>query len=249
MVEQDLEFGGLRLTTEGRAVLEGNEKVLVLLDRAPAAPSPDTACRQHDPELFERLRTLRRALADEVHLPAYIVFSDRALTEMAASQPQTDDQFLAIMGVGQAKLVKYGAQFLAAIRQYRSDRSLAVKTGSELPQSKPIVRPVRRRRCQDVGELFNAGNGVEAIGRRFNIISGTVLEHLERFVQGGGHLDAQRVLDQSQLTDSKRALALSAFERLGLERLAPVHEALAGAVSYDELRVLRLYLMCRQKET
>ena len=69
-----------------------------------------------DPALFERLRALRRKLADERGVPAYLVFSDKALQDMAARQPRTRAEFLAVHGVGQRKLEAYGAAFLAVIR-------------------------------------------------------------------------------------------------------------------------------------
>jgi len=69
-----------------------------------------------DPELFESLRKLRRQLADQAKVPAYIIFSDRALTEMATRLPRTPDQFLAINGVGEVKLARYGKAFLDSIR-------------------------------------------------------------------------------------------------------------------------------------
>jgi ATP-dependent DNA helicase RecQ len=65
--------------------------------------------------LFERLRALRKNLADERKVPAYVVFSDRSLQDMATRQPRTREQFLDVHGVGQKKLAEYGAAFLAEI--------------------------------------------------------------------------------------------------------------------------------------
>jgi ATP-dependent DNA helicase RecQ len=65
--------------------------------------------------LFERLRALRKRLAGERGVPAYVVFSDKTLQDMAARQPRTRAEFLAVHGVGQRKLEEYGAAFLAAI--------------------------------------------------------------------------------------------------------------------------------------
>ena len=71
-----------------------------------------------DPALFERLRALRKRLADEAGKPPYIVFSDAALRDMCARKPATDDEFLEVSGVGAAKLARYGADFLAEIAAY-----------------------------------------------------------------------------------------------------------------------------------
>ncbi len=69
-----------------------------------------------DAALFERLRALRRRLADEHKVPAYVVFSDRSLQDMAAKKPRTREEFLNVDGVGQKKLEQYGELFLAEIR-------------------------------------------------------------------------------------------------------------------------------------
>ncbi|TMB55108.1 MAG: ATP-dependent DNA helicase RecQ [Deltaproteobacteria bacterium] len=70
----------------------------------------------HDGELFERLRALRRALADAEGVPAYIVFSDAVLARLAAVRPIDDAGFLAVPGVGPAKLARYGEAFLRVLR-------------------------------------------------------------------------------------------------------------------------------------
>jgi ATP-dependent DNA helicase RecQ len=71
------------------------------------------------PGLFERLRALRKKLADERKVPAFVVFSDKALQDMAVRKPRTRDEFLDVHGVGQRKLEEYGDAFLAEILQQR----------------------------------------------------------------------------------------------------------------------------------
>ena len=68
-----------------------------------------------DARLFASLKTLRNAIAREQQVPAYVVFSDRTLAELAARKPRTAAGLLEVHGVGQAKLDKYGERFLAAI--------------------------------------------------------------------------------------------------------------------------------------
>jgi ATP-dependent DNA helicase RecQ len=96
------------------------------------APRPSRAARVTEPEpswrtpswrtgapadlgLFDRLRALRRQIADAEGVPAYIVFSDAVLREMASRAPKSDRELLAIAGVGPAKLQRYGERFLEAI--------------------------------------------------------------------------------------------------------------------------------------
>ena len=74
---------------------------------------------EFDPDrdsLYEKLRTLRKKLADERGVPAYVVFSDRTLKEMAARRPTSDAELLDVNGVGPQKLERYGDAFLEVIR-------------------------------------------------------------------------------------------------------------------------------------
>ena len=72
-----------------------------------------------DDALFEALRVLRKRLADEAGMPPYIVFNDASLRDMAQRQPTTLEEFATIAGVGQAKLARYGQQFVELIRATR----------------------------------------------------------------------------------------------------------------------------------
>ncbi len=71
-----------------------------------------------DDGLFERLRVLRRSLAEQNNVPAYVVFSDRTLLEMAEASPQNEIEMLGVSGVGEHKLERYGQVFLDEIRRY-----------------------------------------------------------------------------------------------------------------------------------
>jgi ATP-dependent DNA helicase RecQ len=85
--------------------------------RTPAwhgGPTQDES--EPQPDLFDRLRSLRRQLADAEKVPAYIVFSDAVLREMARRVPRSERELLSISGVGQAKLKRYGAAFLEVLR-------------------------------------------------------------------------------------------------------------------------------------
>ena len=71
-----------------------------------------------DPDLYESLRALRRTLADQRKVPAFVVFGDRTLLEMATRKPRSREAFLDLFGVGQKKLEEYGDVFLAQIRRH-----------------------------------------------------------------------------------------------------------------------------------
>jgi ATP-dependent DNA helicase RecQ len=96
------------LVSERGQVAVGNDP----LRDDPGASDPELPAGA---ELFERLRALRKRLADERKVPAYVVFSDRSLQEMAVQKPRTPGRLLEIHGVGQKKLDEYGEVFLAEI--------------------------------------------------------------------------------------------------------------------------------------
>ncbi|HEX6765532.1 MAG TPA: ATP-dependent DNA helicase RecQ [Polyangiaceae bacterium] len=86
-----------------------------------AVPSPlahDSGLSADADALFSELKELRRRLASERHVPAYVVFTDATLLEMARRKPRTPAELLAVSGVGAAKLERYGEIFLAAIAGY-----------------------------------------------------------------------------------------------------------------------------------
>ena len=76
-----------------------------------------------DEVLFQKLRALRLDIARELGKPPYIVFSDKTLRDMVRVKPITDDQFLAVNGVGESKLKQYGERFMAAIREDSGDEA------------------------------------------------------------------------------------------------------------------------------
>ena len=76
-----------------------------------------------DEALFQKLRALRLDIARELGKPPYIVFSDKTLRDMVRVKPITDDQFLAVNGVGESKLKQYGERFMVAIREDSGDEA------------------------------------------------------------------------------------------------------------------------------
>ncbi|WP_373551422.1 DNA helicase RecQ [Haliscomenobacter sp.] len=120
----------LRLTSASQEVLFKNRSVELIKptsykerqeeEKASAkikAPTQLKKERLRD-ELFEHLRQIRKEIAQKEGIPPYLIFSDATLEEMAFSKPQTEDDMLAVSGVGEKKLVQFGYRFIKAIRNY-----------------------------------------------------------------------------------------------------------------------------------
>ncbi len=110
--------GGLRMTERARPILRGEEGVQLRLDTIRAAKNGNvvrTLVSDEDAPLLSALKAKRRALAEAADVPAYIIFNDKTLIEMAQARPQTLDAFSKIGGVGSKKLERYGKDFLEVI--------------------------------------------------------------------------------------------------------------------------------------
>jgi ATP-dependent DNA helicase RecQ len=116
----------LKLTERGRRILKGIEKPL-LLEPAKKKPPPkpssmEADTEQVDHELFEKLRRLRRRLARERGVPAYIIFSDATLRDIAAKCPSTPDLLLGVSGIGTRKLEQYGKRIFETIGMHSAGK-------------------------------------------------------------------------------------------------------------------------------
>jgi ATP-dependent DNA helicase RecQ len=125
-IERVGEYSVLKLTEKGRRVLKGNTQPL-LLEPAKKKPPPMPAAAKDswesvDRELFEELRKLRRELARERGVPAYIIFGDATLSDLARKSPSTPGTLLLVSGIGMKKIAQYGERILETIRKYSAGK-------------------------------------------------------------------------------------------------------------------------------
>ncbi|MFI2810405.1 MULTISPECIES: DNA helicase RecQ [Microbulbifer] len=118
-------FGALKLTQACRPLLRGEEEIQLRKLPAAARQGPGerrttsaTEIDTADQPLWEALRACRKRLADERGVPPYVVFHDATLREMVAAKPQSEVELLAISGVGDSKLARFGADFLEVLQGF-----------------------------------------------------------------------------------------------------------------------------------
>ncbi len=104
--------------------LRGNEPSMGAAVSPVRSAASNAGAAEYDEELFENLRVKRSEIADEENKPAFTVFHDSSLREMASRFPQTEEAFLEISGVGPTKLEQYGDAFLRIIRQHCQERGM-----------------------------------------------------------------------------------------------------------------------------
>jgi ATP-dependent DNA helicase RecQ len=125
LVQDFTRFGVLSLAPAARPVLKGETAVIlgkprITVETLERGKKKARSSRDYDQMLFNRLRALRKQLADAAKVPPFVVFSDATLAEMARELPQNDEELMQISGVGTHKLQKYGNCFLGEIRQYQT---------------------------------------------------------------------------------------------------------------------------------
>jgi len=132
--------GGLAITAAAHAVLRGEVPVILrrdLISRARPAVVVRTQVDEEDAPLLSALKAKRRALAEAARVPAYVIFPDRTLIEMAQARPQTLDDMARINGIGAKKLESYGDEFLRVVAGevapvHPARRALAGRASGEL---------------------------------------------------------------------------------------------------------------------
>lgn len=121
MTAEGDEYPILRLTSKSRGVLTGSETLRMMLEipqKKKASSAKSAALSPADEKLLIALKELRRSLAMRQSVPAYVVFSDATLVDMCRLKPKTQEEFMEVSGVGQAKSQRYGEVFLAVIAEF-----------------------------------------------------------------------------------------------------------------------------------
>jgi ATP-dependent DNA helicase RecQ len=230
-------FSVLEMTNDGLAALKQRRKIT--LTKPVAAPETkihhvgEISC---DEALFDRLRTLRKTLADERDVPAYIVFSDVALRQMARNYPASEREFARISGVGEKKLREFGDIFLGEIAAYlqTNARQIFADDSFTAPAAPPPSRSSLGDSARETLRRFRSGQTVEQIARERGVTTGTILNHIAEGIERGEPVD----LDEF-FTAEERAKIATAFDRKNSGSLTAIFESLGGAVDYGRLRIFR----------
>ncbi|MEO0555692.1 MAG: DNA helicase RecQ [Bacteroidota bacterium] len=222
----------IELTEKSHAVLKGETNV-----KLSKAVEVETAfIKEEAPELHADLvrilKDLRRMLADSEGVPAYVVFSDATLHELASFLPNTLEELHRISGFGTIKVQRYGEVLLAEIRKYCEQH--------QLDSNLPPVRPTSRKKFKTTSgatylktlELFQDGKNRFEISKERGLALGTIESHFEKLIRQG-KIKANDVLEEETISIIKDAI--SKVEQVGLR---PVKEELGDAFTYGEIRIV-----------
>jgi ATP-dependent DNA helicase RecQ len=195
-----------------------------------------------DRELFEELRGLRRRVAEERQLQAYLIFSDATLRELARVRPSTLEGMRLVYGIGDAKLRDHGERFLQVIKDYCAGRGLSMDN-----QPAPVPAPEPRKptpRANPVRDLaftqFRQGAAVEDVMHQTNRGRSTVNDYLCDFIR-----EEKPASVAPWVAEETYQRVAAAARQVGTERLKPIFLALGEKVSYDDIRLVLAHLTSR----
>ena len=257
------EYPTLSVTPRGREFLK-NRETLALARPVQRNDTPDSRTGRgrgeggaYDAGLYNELSALRRQIADQRGVPAFVIFGNRALEDMARKAPRTPAEFARVSGVGHAKLEDLGGPFLARINAYARERGWPETAGGVDSRLRGngggsggnggsfggnggrTVEPAARvdgHSYHETGRIISGGASLEEAATARGLKVTTILGHLERLVESEMPVEWAHLLPPSE----SRAEIEAVFAVLGDNPLRPVWEELEGRFSYDEIRLVRL---------
>ena len=242
IAQEGNQYPVLILTNKGSGILYGKEKIEAL-KREETMKKPKvfkvSGFEPYDEILFDRLRVLRKKLAEEHKVPPYIIFSDMTLHEMCIYYPATLTDMKTVSGVGDAKLERYGIDFTEEIKTHLDENP-----GISVPDRKPVTPSVNTSHQKTKGgttkktyELFKEGLSIKEIAKARNLATSTITGHLESLLKDGRNIEINRLIDPA-----KRNIIEKLFLTLKTWSTGPVVEHSNGAVNYDEAKLVRAYV-------
>jgi len=169
--------------------------------------------------LFETLRKLRYEISKKENVPAYVIFSDAALRQMETERPMSDEELIAIDGVGKAKLEKYGDAFIKAIIDFQKLKNNKKKKEASTYKETLI--------------LFQDGFSAEEIAAKRKLGLTTIISHLAKLYVDGHEIDLSIFISEDEVSKISAA-------QIKLENpttLKPYFDFFEEQISYDKIRI------------
>ncbi|HEX7628314.1 MAG TPA: RecQ family ATP-dependent DNA helicase, partial [Candidatus Methanoperedens sp.] len=225
------EYPVLKLDQKSRDILSQsktgvkNEKIYLVKPRAlekPVKIEHETA----DDGLFEKLRALRKTLADAGNQPPYMIFNDATLKQMALRQPCNLADFRKITGVGDKKLERFGGIFIGEIRRFSEKQD---SYGS------PVKKLSREYLTL---EMLEKGMDLDEITLKRNLSLNTIYLHIEKLILAGENIKIETLIKKEKIESISNTIL-----EFGKEALKPIKEKLGDNFSYGEIRLVRARMM------
>lgn len=226
------EYPVIKLQQKAVLVLKNKEKVFQRVRKYKEKITVDNS-------LFQALSNLRKDISKREQVPPYIIFPDSTLREMSKYCPLDNTALLAIKGMGEIKLKRYGAEFLSLIKEYVEERGHGKENAS---LSLERIRIDRNQQKAKTGKAFShlvtfnmyqEGKTLPDIAGEREIALTTVQEHIIRCNLEGLDISLDILIPTEHET-----LILEVIKKMGAEKLRPIKDALPPEVDYAAIRAV-----------
>ncbi|PLY08046.1 MAG: DNA helicase RecQ [Arcobacter sp.] len=213
------EFRALKITTLGMNILKGNEKVLIDSDKLGllAKQEQEEVELTFDEKLFEEFKVLRRKIALEHEVPAYVIFGDKTLKELSTKLPTTKADFLEINGVGKVRFEKYGNEFLELCKSMKEEHK------EQLEARVPLKKLTKT--YEQTLELIEEEKSIEEISQIRDLGITSILSHLSL------------LYEHNKISKSKKEQLLEPL-KIPFE----IKQWIENGLEYESMKELRQYL-------
>jgi ATP-dependent DNA helicase RecQ len=212
----------IRLTSLAKKVLFEGEKVQLTTVQKINIEKPEikeTKSKSTVNSLFETLRKLRYEISKEESVPAYVIFSDAALRQMETERPMSNQELLAIDGVGKAKLEKYGDAFINAIIDFQ--------------KSKVVRKKKEATTYKETLALYTNGLSVQEISEKRKLGLSTITSHLAKLYIDGADIDLDSFISKEEVSQ----IAEAQIKLESPNALKPYFDYFEEKIDYGKIRI------------
>lgn len=225
----------LTLNQRAYSILKGKEKVSIKRVIQKMKTDVDPAL-EPDSRLFEILRAIRRRIAETQKIPPFVVFSDASLRDMSKKYPVTEKDFINVFGVGENKLIKYGDDFISAIKSYVHDNGINIPENTATVQKskgeKKLEEPKKDTRVITY-ELYKSGYSIDKIMEIRELTRATIENHLIDCLEKGLSIDTEYIVSREL-----QLQIIEVIKKNGTEKLKQIKALLPQEVSYGAIKFI-----------
>ncbi len=233
----DDEYPVLQLTEKSDAVLKGLQKVELIATQI--EHEQESVTLNFEAGLLNELKLVRRDLAAQADVPAYLIVSDTTLIEIATYLPQNLDDLRWISGFGDIKLARYGREFLVPVKDYSEKNKLESRINQKLirleRKPEPNRNPGKFKAADTRNEsysMYRSGKSISEIAHDRGLSPATIEGHLSYFIQSGK-------IDVLEFVKEEKIPAIQdTVESYGIGKLSALKEVLGDNFSYGEIKAV-----------
>ena len=235
IMQSEGQYPVLKLHEKSNNVLFGHEKIRIqqITEKKSAYSHFDDQI--HDKVLFAELKKLRNAIAQSEGVPAYIIFSDSTLMELATYLPLNQADIRKISGMGEFKLEKYGMDFLKIIKTHCQNENISTKIHLKIPKKEnkaPKSTIKRESTYTESLQYFQTGKSIQYIAMVRGLQENTIMSHLSAFLQSG-EIKLEQLVHPEKIVIIKETL-----DKQGTASIKRIKEALGNGYTYGEIKAV-----------